>query len=94
MISIGKLSTKSADYYLDQVAPGPEAYYLGSGEMPDTWVGRGCSDLNLSGEVTTDALTAVLGGADPASGRSLVTGKAAADGRLGGLTSPSQLPRG
>ncbi len=94
MISIGKLSTKSADYYLDQVAPGPEAYYLGSGEKPGTWVGRGCPDLNLSGEVTKDTLAAVLGGADPASGSSLVTGKAAADGRLGGFDLTFSAPKG
>ncbi len=94
MISIGKLSTEAADYYLNQVAPGPEAYYLGSGEKPGTWVGRGCADLNLSGEVTPDALAAVLGGADPAGGGSLVTGKAAADGRLGGFDLTFSAPKG
>ena len=35
MISIGKISTNPI-YYVSQVAPGPEAYYSGSGEKPGT----------------------------------------------------------
>ncbi len=46
-------------------------------------MGRGCADLKLSGEVAGDALGAVLGGKDPATGDWLLTGKAASVGRLG-----------
>jgi len=93
MVSIGKISTNPI-YYVSQVAPGPEAYYSGSGEKPGTWVGRGCEDLNLSGEVTEDALGAVLGGKDPVTGDWLVTGKAASPGRLGGFDLTFSAPKG
>ncbi len=93
MISIGKISTNPI-YYVSHVASGPEAYYPGSGEKPGTWVGRGCEDLDLSGEVTEDALGGVLNGKDPASGASLVTGKAASGGRLGGFDFTFSAPKG
>jgi len=93
MISRGKISSNPI-YYVSQVAPGPEAYYSGSGEKPGTWVGRGCADLDLSGEVTEEALGAVLGGKDPATGDWLVTGKAASPGRLGGYDLTFSAPKG
>ena len=51
MLSIGKLSPGRADYYLDTVAKGAEEYYLGSGEAPGRWIGRGAERLGLTGEV-------------------------------------------
>ncbi len=93
MISIGKISSNPI-YYVSQVAPGPEAYYSGSGEKPGTWVGRGCADLDLSGEVAADALGAVLSGKDPATGDWLVTARRHLLGAWADTTSPSPPPRG
>lgn len=64
MLSIGKLSPGRADYYLDTVATGAEEYYLGSGEAPGRWVGRGALRLELSGEVGARELRQVLAGGD------------------------------
>lgn len=64
MLSIGKLGPGRADYYLDTVAHGAEEYYLGSGETPGRWVGRGAERLGLSGEVAGRDLHHVLAGRD------------------------------
>lgn len=66
MLSIGKLSPGRADYYLDTVAKGAEEYYVGSGEAPGQWIGRGAERLGLSGEVAGPDLGHVLGGRDTA----------------------------
>ena len=64
MLSIGKLAPGRADYYLDAVAKGTEEYYVGSGEAPGRWVGRGAEQLGLAGEVDGRTLRAVLAGHD------------------------------
>jgi conjugative relaxase-like TrwC/TraI family protein len=64
VLSIGKLSPGRADYYLDTVAKGAEEYYVGSGEAPGRWVGRGAEHLGLSGGVDGRDLRAVLTGHD------------------------------
>jgi conjugative relaxase-like TrwC/TraI family protein len=64
VLSIGKLSPGRADYYLDTVAKGAEEYYVGSGEAPGRWVGRGAERLGLSGDVEGRALRDVLAGHD------------------------------
>jgi conjugative relaxase-like TrwC/TraI family protein len=71
VLSIGKLAAGQQDYYLRSVADGVEEYYLGSGEAPGRWLGRGAQRLQLSGQVTAESLTAVLAGKDPATGSSL-----------------------
>jgi conjugative relaxase-like TrwC/TraI family protein len=71
VLSIGKLSAGRADYYLDTVAKGAEEYYLGSGEAPGRWVGRGAEHLDLDGSVGGGALRHVLAGRD-GDGRSLI----------------------
>jgi len=71
VLSIGKLAVGQQEYYLRSVADGVEEYYLGSGEAPARWLGRGAQRLQLSGDVTAEALGAVLEGKDPATGLSL-----------------------
>jgi conjugative relaxase-like TrwC/TraI family protein len=71
VLSIGKLAPARADYYLDTVAKGAEEYYVGSGEAPGRWVGRGSEYLGLEGDVVGRDLRAVLAGHDR-SGTSLL----------------------
>ena len=71
MLSIGKLAAGRADYYLATVAKGAEEYYLGSGEAPGRWVGRGAERLGLAGDVDGWVLRNVLAGRD-GNGRTLI----------------------
>ncbi len=52
MLSLAKLGRGSGGYYLDAVAQGAEDYYVGRGEAPGYWAGRGAELLGLDGEVT------------------------------------------
>jgi Ti-type conjugative transfer relaxase TraA len=79
MLSIGKLGHGSEEYYLDQVAT-PEDYYLGAGEAPGRWLGSGAATLGLSGEVSREDLSAVLGARSPIDGSSL-TGRVVSPSR-------------
>ena len=65
MLSLAKLGRGSEGYYLDAVAKGAEDYYVGRGEAPGYWAGRGAELLGLDGEVTPDALRAILAGTAP-----------------------------
>jgi len=71
MLSIGKLGTGQEMYYLEKVAEGAEDYYSGEGEVAGQWIGDGAVELDLSGEVGGDQLTAMLTGNNPASGEPL-----------------------
>ncbi len=50
MLSLAKLGRGSEGYYLDAVAKGAEDYYVGRGEAPGYWAGRGAELLGLDGE--------------------------------------------
>jgi Ti-type conjugative transfer relaxase TraA len=65
MLSLAKLGRGSEEYYLDAVAKGAEDYYVGRGEAPGYWAGRGAELLGLDGEVTPEALRAILAGTAP-----------------------------
>jgi TrwC relaxase len=78
MLSIGKLATGQADYYLEQaegrvdrvgsVSSGVEDYYF-EGSVPDgVWLGGGAAQLGLGGPVTADQLRRVLEGRHPTTG--------------------------
>jgi hypothetical protein len=79
VISIGKLATGQADYYLEQahgrltltasVASGVEDYYFAGSEAPGYWIGDGSLRLGVRGTVDHEALTRVLDGTAPADGR-------------------------
>ena len=65
MLSLAKLGRGNEGYYLDAVAKGAEDYYVGRGEAPGYWAGRGAELLGLDGEVTPEALRAILAGSAP-----------------------------
>jgi len=90
MLSIGKLV--SARYYLDSVAKRIEDYYAGIGEAPGVWLGRAAIGLGLDGEVADGDLEPLLGGLSP-DGTALVSGKAAAPGRLPGFDLTFSSPK-
>jgi conjugative relaxase-like TrwC/TraI family protein len=71
MLSIGKLGTGQERYYLEKVADGAEDYYSGEGEVAGEWIGDAAAELDLSGEVGADQLTAMLTGRNPVDGSSL-----------------------
>jgi conjugative relaxase-like TrwC/TraI family protein len=81
MLSIGKLATDQARYYLDQaevrvdvvqsVGGGAEDYYVGPGEARGRWIGAAARELGLGGDVGADALRRVLAGIDPRDGSAL-----------------------
>ncbi|MDP8927740.1 MAG: relaxase domain-containing protein, partial [Actinomycetota bacterium] len=71
MLNIGRMAPGSHDYYLSVVAAGVEDYYLGRGEAPGRWLGRGSQLLGLEGRVEADPLRHVLAGADPHTGARL-----------------------
>src|SRR3954465_11073723 len=75
MLSIGKLPTRQASYYLDQaqtrvdhatsVGSGVEDYYVGGTEAPGYWMGAGSSRIGAAGVVDHEALNNVLDGRRP-----------------------------
>src|SRR5687767_9211983 len=81
MLSLGKLATGQAGYYLDQadgsvshvgsVSSGVEDYYLGGPEPYGRWVGAGAATLGLRGKVSGELLNRVLAGEHPATGEPL-----------------------
>ena len=81
MLSLGKLATGQAGYYLEQadgsltrtqsVSSGVEDYYVGGPEAAGTWEGAGAAVLGLSGTVHGAALDHVLAGEHPATGAPL-----------------------
>src|SRR4051794_27419947 len=81
VLSLGKLATGQAGYYLDQargsltrtqsVASGVEDYYLGGPEADGLWMGAGAAALGLGGTVGSEPLVRVLAGEHPASGAPL-----------------------
>jgi conjugative relaxase-like TrwC/TraI family protein len=65
MLTLAKLAPGSEGYYLDTVARGAEDYYVGRGEAPGTWMGRGADALNLRGVVEPEDLRQILSGTAP-----------------------------
>ena len=73
MLSVARLKADRRSYYCDELAAGLEDYYLGIGEAPGHWVGRGAELLGLAGEVVdSEGFEAVLDGRDPTTGTALV----------------------
>jgi conjugative relaxase-like TrwC/TraI family protein len=65
MLTLAKLAPGSEGYYLDAVARGAEDYYVGRGEAPGRWMGRGSALLDLDGEVAPEDLRLILSGTAP-----------------------------
>ena len=78
MLSLGKLATGQAGYYLEQaqgslsrirsVSSGVEDYYLGGPEAAGEWLGDGAARLGLTGRVEAADLRAILEGRHPHTG--------------------------
>ncbi len=62
MLSSAKIGRTSWRYYQDSVAVGACEYYLGAGEQPGDWVGRGLPELGLEAgvQVSEQQLEAVF----------------------------------
>ena len=74
VLSSAKIGTASWRYYTDSVACRPTEYYLGVGEAPGRWHGRGLGQLGLDpGAVVTERQLEALfaRGLHPASGERL-----------------------
>lgn len=71
MLTVAKLHAGDETYYRDSIAEGLEDYYLGRGEAPGWWVGRGAERLGLAGVVDIEGLDAILSGRDPLTGTRL-----------------------
>jgi conjugative relaxase-like TrwC/TraI family protein len=80
MLNIGKMAPGSENYYLHAVARGVEDYYIGRGEAPGQWLGRGLELHGLDGTVTAEQLSKVLAGADLATGEPLARRQASIPG--------------
>jgi conjugative relaxase-like TrwC/TraI family protein len=74
VLSSAKIGRTSWRYYQATVAVGACEYYLGAGEQPGVWVGRGLAELGLEpgGEVSEQQLEAVFArGLHPVTGEAL-----------------------
>ncbi|MEJ7891617.1 MAG: MobF family relaxase [Solirubrobacteraceae bacterium] len=81
MISIAKLGSEQAKYYLEQaddrvdvadsLGSGLEDYYVDPHEARGEWAGRGAAILGLRGGVRPEHLRQLLDGIDPLTGRPL-----------------------
>ncbi len=74
MLSSAKIGRTSWRYYQASVAVGACEYYLGAGEQPGVWVGRGLAELGLEpdAEVSEQQLEAIFArGLHPVTGQAL-----------------------
>jgi conjugative relaxase-like TrwC/TraI family protein len=74
MLSSAKIGRNSWRYYQNSVAVGACEYYLGAGEQPGVWVGRGLHELGLAAdsEVSERELESVFArGLHPVTGQAL-----------------------
>ncbi len=76
MLNIGRMAPGSQRYYLEVVASAVDDYYLGKGEAPGRWLGRGIEAVGLDGQVTSEQLNAVLAGLDPSTDEHLAKNSA------------------
>jgi conjugative relaxase-like TrwC/TraI family protein len=77
VLSSAKIGRTSWRYYQASVAVGACEYYLGAGEQPGVWVGRGLAELGLEpdAEVSEQQLEAVFArGLHPTTGDALGRG--------------------
>jgi len=71
VMGLAKMTPDGWAYYAEEIALG-EDYFVGHGDEPGRWVGRGAAALGLSGDVTSDALSLLFGqGRHPSTGEAL-----------------------
>ena len=68
MLSVAKLSPGQEAYYDQQVAQGADDYYEGKGEAKGEWSGKAAAELDLEGEVDSEAFAQLIAGTDPRTG--------------------------
>lgn len=74
-------------YYTERLP----SYYLGSGEPPGLWWGRGARDLALESHIDTDQFLAVMAGRDPGTGEDL--GRRFGDDSVRGFDATFSAPK-
>jgi conjugative relaxase-like TrwC/TraI family protein len=66
MVSPGRVTAQSIDYYEDKVASGAEEYFSGRGEAEGTWLGSGALKLGLTeSKASQKNFETVFGGKSP-----------------------------
>jgi conjugative relaxase-like TrwC/TraI family protein len=65
VLSVAKLTPGQESYYERSVAAGLDDYYVGRGESPGIWIGRGASALELDGVVGEGELGRLIRGLHP-----------------------------
>ncbi len=93
MLSLSRMRAGAETYYLREVASGLEEYYSGAGESPGVWVGSGCADLGLFGEVSPEDLSAVLAGRSPNDGSELGENRVPPERRVCGFDLTFSAPK-
>ncbi|MGH9124321.1 MAG: MobF family relaxase, partial [Acidimicrobiales bacterium] len=88
----GSYYLKEASEHAKQGKDHPAEYYPG-GVPSGRWIGSGAGRLGLDGAVDGEAFSAVLAGRDPATGRMLVSGRAASAGRTPGYDLTFSAPK-
>jgi conjugative relaxase-like TrwC/TraI family protein len=71
VLSVAKLTPGQEGYYERSVAAGIDDYYVGRGESPGIWAGRGAKELELEGVVEEGQLGKLVRGFDPLRGATL-----------------------
>lgn len=89
IVSIGKLSSGSHNYYLNL---GQEDYYLSGGEPPGTWFGAGAEALGLKGTVSKEVLSNLFRGYSP-DGKEPWVRNAGTESRVAGFDSVASPPK-
>ncbi|MCW5941811.1 MAG: relaxase domain-containing protein [Fimbriimonadaceae bacterium] len=70
MLSVGRMSAQSVDYYLGLASH--DEYYTKGGEPPGFWIGEGCHEFRLDGAVLPNQLRNLFQGISPDGGTQLV----------------------
>ncbi len=73
MLGVARLTGANADYYLADLGEEVAALAPGSGVRCGAWLGRGSAALGLAGPVAPGALSGLLAGHHPRSGRPLLS---------------------
>ena len=63
MLSVKRMSASSVDYFLDLASR--DEYYTNGGEPPGRWVGEGCNELGLEGEIIPNDFRNIFNGFSP-----------------------------
>jgi conjugative relaxase-like TrwC/TraI family protein len=72
MMGLAKMSPDGWRYYASEIVAGAEDHFVGHGEEPGRWIGRGCEAIGVSGAVDEEGLGRLFGeGCHPVTGAGL-----------------------